>query len=59
MSEERLMRLARLREHLKERELEGLVVVRPENRYYFSGFMGTAGAAVICGPGVPVRGFPL
>jgi Xaa-Pro aminopeptidase len=47
MSEERLMRLARLREHLKERELEGLVVVRPENRYYFSGFVGTAGALVI------------
>lgn len=47
MSEEQLNRVGQLKEHLKQRGLNGLIVVRPENRYYFSGFVGTAGILVI------------
>jgi len=40
-------RIARLRAALAERGLDGLVVVKPENRAYLSGFTGSAGVLLI------------
>ena len=42
-------RLAKLREKLTEKELEGILISSPENRYYMSGFDGTAGYLFITG----------
>lgn len=40
-------RLERLRSAMAERELDALVVLKPENRTYLSGFTGSAGLLVI------------
>jgi Xaa-Pro aminopeptidase len=40
-------RLARLRQKLTEKELDGIFVSQPENRFYLSGFAGSAGYLVI------------
>ncbi len=36
-------RLARLRQKLTEKELDGILISQPENRFYLSGFDGSAG----------------
>jgi len=36
-------RLARLRQKLTEKELDGIFISQPENRFYLSGFHGSAG----------------
>ncbi|GKV54200.1 peptidase M24 [Sporosarcina sp. NCCP-2222] len=41
------MKLAKLRDLLKEKELDALLVTNPYNRRYITGFTGTAGVAVI------------
>ena len=41
------MKLAKLRELLKEKELDALLVTNPYNRRYITGFTGTAGVAII------------
>lgn len=40
-------RLARLRELLKQAELQALMVTKPENRVYMSGFTGSSGLLII------------
>ncbi len=40
-------RLEKLRQRLAERELDGIFVSQPENRYYLSGFDGSAGFLLI------------
>lgn len=40
-------RLARLRQKFPEQEIDGFLVSRPENRYYLSGFDGSAGYLLI------------
>ena len=40
-------RLARLRQTLADKELDGIFVSQPENRYYLSGFDGSAGFLLI------------
>jgi len=40
-------RLAKLREQIAARELDGLLVLGPENRRYLSGFTGSSGALLI------------
>src|SRR3972149_7533950 len=40
-------RLARLRQKLAEKELDGIFIPQPENRFYLSGFDGSAGYLVI------------
>lgn len=40
-------RCARVREKLKQHHIEALLVMRPENRRYLSGFTGSSGALVI------------
>jgi len=40
-------RLSKLRLLLHENDLDGMVVSKPENRHYLSGFTGSAGALVI------------
>lgn len=42
-------RLERVRGELARRELDGLLVQKPENRAYLSGFTGTAGVLLITG----------
>lgn len=42
-------RLTRLREFLTKQDLAAIVVTKPENRYYFSGFSGSSGALLITG----------
>jgi Xaa-Pro aminopeptidase len=41
------MRLARLRSILAENELDAVLIGQPENRYYLSGFTGSAGWLII------------
>ena len=40
-------RVQRLRQRLAEKELDGILVSQPENRYYLSGFDGSAGFLLI------------
>ncbi|MGM0471572.1 MAG: M24 family metallopeptidase [Bacillota bacterium] len=40
-------RIAKLRAKLEEENLDGLLVNNPQNRYYLSGFTGTAGTLLI------------
>jgi len=40
-------RLQRVRQRLAEKELDGMLVSQPENRYYLSGFDGSAGFLLI------------
>lgn len=40
-------RLAKLYELMNERHLDGIVITKPENRQYFSGFAGSSGILVI------------
>jgi Xaa-Pro aminopeptidase len=40
-------RLERLRHYLSANELDAIVVSKPENRFYFSGFSGTSGLLLI------------
>ncbi|WP_425061169.1 Aminopeptidase YpdF [Sporomusa carbonis] len=40
-------RLARLRELMTANNLDGMIVTKPENRRYFSGFTGSAGILII------------
>ena len=40
-------RLKRLREKMKEEELEAMLISSPENRRYFSGFAGSAGYLLV------------
>ena len=40
-------RLKRLRQKLAEKELDGIFISQPENRYYLSGFDGSAGYLLI------------
>jgi Xaa-Pro aminopeptidase len=40
-------RLIKLRQRLVEKELDGMLVSQPENRYYLSGFNGSAGFLLI------------
>ena len=40
-------RLKRLRQSLAEKEIDGIFVSQPENRYYLSGFAGSAGYLLI------------
>jgi Xaa-Pro aminopeptidase len=40
-------RLAKLRQKLSEKELDGIFISQPENRFYLSGFAGSAGYLVI------------
>jgi len=44
-----ISRLTKLREKLAEKEIEGILISNPENRYYMSGFDGTAGYLLITG----------
>ncbi len=41
------MRLARLRELMASRDLDGMLITQPENRRYLSGFTGSAGTLII------------
>ena len=41
------MKLAKLREALKENGLDALLVTNPYNRRYITGFTGSAGVAVV------------
>lgn len=41
------MKLAKLRELLKEQEMDALLVTNPYNRRYMTGFTGTAGLALV------------
>src|ERR1035437_5792914 len=40
-------RLQKLRRHMAERALDGMFVSQEDNRYYLSGFLGTAGSLLI------------
>ncbi len=40
-------RLQKLREILPEKRLDGIIISQPENRYYLSGFNGSAGYLII------------
>ena len=40
-------RLQKLRQKLAEKELDGIFISEPENRYYLSGFNGSAGFLLI------------
>lgn len=40
-------RIAKLRESLKEHEIDALLVTRPENRRYMTGFTGSSGFVVV------------
>jgi len=40
-------RLSRVRDYLREHNLEGVIVSKPENRRYLSGFTGSAGMLLI------------
>src|SRR3990172_6579841 len=40
-------RLAKLRQNLTEKELDGIFISQAENRYYLSGFNGSAGYLLI------------
>ncbi len=40
-------RIARLQEKIKEQELDGLIINNPSNRFYASGFTGSAGTVLI------------
>lgn len=47
MSPKVASRLQRLRHKLAEKEIDGILVSQPENRYYLSGFNGSAGYLLI------------
>ena len=40
-------RLSNIRDAMKERRLDGLLISAPENRRYLSGFVGSAGYLII------------
>ena len=40
-------RLQKLRQKLAEKEIDGILISQPENRYYLSGFDGSAGFLLI------------
>ncbi len=40
-------RLAKLREHMSERKIDGMLVLQPENRRYLSGFSGSSAALLL------------
>ena len=40
-------RLKRLRQGLAEKEIDGIFISQPENRYYLSGFDGSSGYLLI------------
>ncbi|HEX78969.1 MAG TPA: hypothetical protein G4O19_02315, partial [Dehalococcoidia bacterium] len=40
-------RLEKLRRKMEEREIETILISQPENRYYLSGFSGSAGLLLI------------
>ena len=40
-------RLQKLREIMAEKEVDGFITSQPENRYYLTGFRGTAGWAIV------------
>lgn len=40
-------RLQKLRELMAEKEVDGFITSQPENRYYLTGFRGTAGWAIV------------
>ncbi len=40
-------RINKLRTKMKEMNLDGVFVAKPENRFYLSGFTGSAGYVVI------------
>ena len=42
-------RLRRLRQEMANRELDAVLVSQPENRFYLSGFDGSAGHLLISG----------
>jgi Xaa-Pro aminopeptidase len=42
-------RLKRLREFMSQDDLDGIIVSKPENRLYFSGFTGSSGLLLISG----------
>lgn len=41
-------RIKKLREHFTSAEVEALYITNPENRFYLSGFTGTAGSLLLC-----------
>ena len=41
------MRLKQIRNEMKQRELDGALFYKPENRYYVSGFTGSTGYALV------------
>lgn len=43
------MRLARLRELMTGKNLDGMLITQPENRRYVSGFTGSAGVLIVTG----------
>ena len=44
-------RLQKLRQRLAEEEIEAILISQPENRYYLSGFDGSAGFLLITSQG--------
>ena len=40
-------RIVRLRNLFRDNQIDGLLVVQPENRYYLSGFAGSAGSLLV------------
>ena len=49
MSQKIVNRLQKLRQKLTEKEIDAVLISQPENRYYFSGFRGSAGYLLISG----------
>ena len=42
-------RLHKIREKLPEKRIDGIIISQPENRFYLSGFNGTAGYLIVTG----------
>lgn len=40
-------RLAKLKQTIRDKSIDGVIILQPQNRYYFSGFTGTAGCLLI------------
>lgn len=47
MSQKIVNRLQKLRQKFAEKEIDGILISQPENRYYLSGFWGSAGYLLI------------
>ena len=47
MSQRTTNRLQKLRQKLAEKEIDAILISQPENRYYLSGFWGSAGYLLI------------